>query len=339
MACEKPEYAHLITNSVKAAVSEHGGKADRETLVSEVMDNLAVNFGEQILKIVPGYVSTEVDARLSYDKQATVQKARKIIKMYAKKGIKKERILIKIASTWEGIQAAKQLQKEGILCNLTLLFSFCQAQACAEAGVTLISPFVGRILDWFKKATGKEYKPHEEPGVHSVSKIYNYYKKCGYKTYVMGASFRNSGEIMELAGCDRLTISPKLLTELENSTAKVQHKLCVSKAKKTGFTKQSLSEKQFRWEMNEDPMATEKLTEGIRKFAADTVTLEEKVKGFLKSSSSKKTVSKKATPVKKTPSKKSAARPTTPSKKRGRSGLFDVAPMRLSKRLSRQKRN
>lgn len=228
-ASKKTEYNSLIDEAIR---SELRGKKASDATISNICDKLAVIFGTKILNIVPGYVSTEVDARLSFDTKATVAKARKIIKMYKAQGVKKDRILIKIASTWEGIQAARILQKEGISCNLTLLFNFFQALACAQANVTLISPFVGRILDWYKKSTGKEYKPSEEPGVLSVSKIYNYYKKFGHKTFVMGASFRNSGEILNLAGCDRLTISPALLEELKTSQGKVQKKLDKSTSSK-----------------------------------------------------------------------------------------------------------
>ncbi|WP_421870116.1 transaldolase [Motiliproteus sp.] len=238
-------------------------------------DKLAVSFGEQILKVIPGRISTEVDARLSFDTQATIERARGLIRLYEEAGIGKERVLIKIASTWEGIQAARQLETEGINCNLTLLFGFAQAVACAEAGVYLISPFVGRILDWYKKDTGRDsYPAAEDPGVLSVSKIFNYYKQHGYNTVVMGASFRNSGEIIELAGCDRLTISPQLLDELASTEGHIERKLDPAK---TGAeqTKLSLNEAQFRWMMNEDAMATEKLAEGIRNFTADQIKLEQ----------------------------------------------------------------
>lgn len=240
------------------------------------MDMLCVLFGCEILKIIPGRVSTEVDARLSFDREASVQKALKLVGLYEQFGIDKERILIKLASTWEGIQAAGILESEhGIHCNLTLLFSFCQAVACAEAGVTLISPFVGRILDWFVSNTdNKTYVPERDPGVISVTSIYNYYKKFDYKTVVMGASFRNVGEIKSLAGCDLLTISPKLLSDLEQSTDVIEHKLSIANAKKCNIEKISLNEAQFRWMLNEDQMATEKLSDGIRKFAVDARKLE-----------------------------------------------------------------
>ena len=245
------------------------------------IDRLIVEFGMEILKIVPGRVSCEVDARLSFDKDATVAKAIHIIKMFEEQGISKERILIKIASTWEGIQAARELEsKHGIHCNLTLLFSFVQAVACAEAGVTLISPFVGRILDWYKKSTGKEYSSEADPGVLSVRRIYNYYKKFDYKTIVMGASFRNVGELHELAGVDYLTISPSLLDKLLNSTDPVPRKLSVEEAKKDPVEQVSYvdDESKFRFELNEDAMATEKLAEGIRKFSADIRTLSDMIK-------------------------------------------------------------
>ena len=242
-------------------------------------DKLAVNFGAEITKIVPGYVSTEVDARLSFDTEATVKKARAIIDMYKEAGIDKSRILIKIAATWEGIKAAETLEKEGISCNLTLLFSEAQAIACAEAGCTLISPFVGRIMDWYKKAEGVDgYEPKDDPGVKSVSKIFHYYKKFGYKTIVMGASFRNTGEILELAGCDRLTIAPQLLEKMTNSTDVVTQKLDAIQSKDAKIEKIEVNEKVFRWMMNENAMATEKLAEGIRNFTKDIIKLEDIIK-------------------------------------------------------------
>jgi transaldolase len=242
-------------------------------------DKLAVNFGAEITKIVPGYVSTEVDARLSFDTDATVAKARKIIAMYKEMGIDKSRILIKIASTWEGIQACKVLEAEGITCNCTLIFSKVQAVACAEADATLISPFVGRIMDWYKKSTGVDgYAPAEDPGVQSVTSIYNYYKKHGHKTIVMGASFRNTEEIVELAGCDRLTIAPALLEKLQSSDGAVVKKLDASAADAMDIEKIDATESNFRWLMNEDAMATEKLAEGIRNFSADIVKLENIIK-------------------------------------------------------------
>lgn len=265
-----PQYAPLIDEAIAYAKAQSANKAQQ---LIDAEDKLAVNIGLEILKIVPGRISTEVDARLSYDTQATVEKARKLIALYNAAGISNDRILIKIASTWQGIRAAEILEKEGINCNLTLLFSEAQARACAEAGVYLISPFVGRILDWYKANTDKkEYAPAEDPGVISVTKIYNYYKEYGYKTVVMGASFRNVGEITELAGCDRLTIAPALLKELqENSTALVR------KLEYKGEVKakpQPLTEAEFYWQHNSDAMAVEKLAEGIRKFAVDQEKLE-----------------------------------------------------------------
>ena len=265
-----PQYAPLIDEAITYAKAQSADKAQQ---LIDAEDKLAVNIGLEILKIVPGRISTEVDARLSYDTQATVEKARKLIALYNEAGISNDRILIKIASTWQGIRAAEILEKEGINCNLTLLFSEAQARACAEAGVYLISPFVGRILDWYKANTDKkEYAPAEDPGVISVTKIYNYYKEYGYKTVVMGASFRNVGEIIELAGCDRLTIAPALLKELqENSTALVR------KLDYKGEVKakpQPLTEAEFYWQHNSDAMAVEKLAEGIRKFAVDQGKLE-----------------------------------------------------------------
>ena len=240
---------------------------------------MAVNFGVEITKIVPGYVSTEVDVRLSFDTEATLAKARKLIELYKEVGVDKSRILIKIAATWEGIKAAEILEKEGITCNLTLIFSIAQAIACAEAGCTLISPFVGRIMDWYKKDMGVEgFAPTEDPGVVSVTSIYNYYKKFGYNTIVMGASFRNTDEITELAGCDRLTISPGLLDKLAASTVPLEKKLDATKAADMDIAKIDMDEKVFRWMCNEDPMATEKLAQGIRSFGADIEKLEDIIK-------------------------------------------------------------
>ncbi len=269
-AAGMPGYAHLLDQAIKDA----GASASTE----KVIDELLVLFGREILKIVPGRVSTEVDARLSFDRDGSIAKAREIIGLYEKAGIPRERILIKLASTWEGIKAAELLQKEKINCNLTLLFSFAQAVACADANIRLISPFVGRILDWYKKSTGKDYAPTEDPGVVSVTQIYTYYKKFGYQTEVMGASFRNKGEITELAGCDLLTISPGLLAELKASTDPLARKLDPAKAKSAELTKVSFDEKGFRFAMNEDAMATEKTSEGIRVFAADIVKLEQLIK-------------------------------------------------------------
>jgi transaldolase len=266
-AAAMPEYAHLVDK----AIAEAGASAS----LSQIIDRLLVVFGLEILKIVPGRVSSEVDARLSFDTQATIAKAHDVIGLYEKAGIKKERILIKIASTWEGIKAAEQLQKEGINCNLTLLFSFAQAVACAEANIKLISPFVGRILDWHKKAAGKDFVGAADPGVISVTQIYTYYKKFGYKTEVMGASFRNKGEILELAGCDLLTIAPALLAELKASSDPIVRKLDPAKAASADLKKVTFDEKSFRFALNEDAMATEKTAEGIRLFSADIVKLEQ----------------------------------------------------------------
>lgn len=272
-ASKKAEYAKLIDIAIEYAQDKGSNPKEKAAIA---LDRLLVEFGKEILKIVPGRVSTEVDARLSFDKDATVKKAIELIELYKSVGISKDRVLIKIASTWEGIQAARELEaKHGIHCNLTLLFSFVQAVACAEAKVTLISPFVGRILDWYKKATGKTYDGASDPGVVSVRAIYNYYKKFGYDTIVMGASFRNTDEIKALAGVDFLTIAPKLLEELMNSNAEVPKVLDSSAAKSSDFQKVSYidDEASFRYLLNEDAMATEKLAEGIRNFAKDCVTL------------------------------------------------------------------
>ena len=277
-AVEKPQYRPLL----EEAIALHKGTAlTGAALADSVMDRLLVLFGGEILKIVPGRVSTEVDARLSFDTAGTLAKARHLIAMYEKGGTPRERILIKIASTWEGIKAAEVLQKEGINCNLTLLFSLAQAIACAEAGVRLISPFVGRILDWYKAATKKEYGAAEDPGVVSVTGIYHYYKKYGYKTQVMGASFRNKGEITELAGCDLLTISPGLLGELQACDEPLPRKLDAGVSAGMDIPRRNCDEKSFRFDLNEDAMATEKTAEGIRKFSADIVKLEKIVAGAL----------------------------------------------------------
>ena len=273
-AVEMPAYQGLLE---KAVAEGKGGAGSKEVRARAIIDQLLTLFGREILKIVPGRVSTEVDARLSFDVQATVEKARHLIEIYRAAGIDRERILIKIAATWEGAQAAKIVQKEGIQCNLTLMFSLPQAVACAEAGARLISPFVGRIYDWYKKSTGKEYVGVEDPGVKSVKQIYAYYKKFGYATQVMGASFRNMGQILELAGCDLLTISPNLLGELQSSSVAVVQKLDVAEAKKDSIEKLPLDERSFRFLLNEDAMATEKLAEGIRLFSADIVKLEKKI--------------------------------------------------------------
>ncbi|URK04766.1 transaldolase [Pasteurella multocida] len=265
-----PQYASLIDEAIAYAKSK--SNCSKQQLI-DAEDKLAVNIGLEILKIVPGRISTEVDARLSYETQATIEKAKKLIALYNEAGISNDRILIKIASTWQGIRAAEELEKQGINCNLTLLFSEAQARACAEAGVYLISPFVGRILDWYKaNSDKKDYAPAEDPGVISVTKIYNYYKQHGYNTIVMGASFRNVGEITELAGCDRLTIAPALLKELQENNAPLERKLSY-----TGEVKakpQPLTEAEFYWQHNSDAMAVEKLADGIRKFAADQEKLE-----------------------------------------------------------------
>ena len=277
-AAQIPAYQDLIDQSLKSSREKIGSLASSDEVVSEAIDEVCVIFGKEILKIIPGRVSTEVDARLSFDKDETINKARKIINLYKQSGISKERILIKIASTWEGVKAAEILEKEGIHCNLTLLFGFSQAIACAEAGVTLISPFVGRILDWYKSETGKEsYPGNEDPGVISVSKIYNYYKTHNYKTEVMGASFRNVDEILELAGCDLLTISPKFLKELENNNSSLTRKL-----DPLGLSGSSekihLNEVDFKIMLKADRMASEKLQEGIVNFSKAIEQLEIQLK-------------------------------------------------------------
>ena len=277
-ASKKAEYAKLIDNAIEYG-KKNGGSIDEQ--VDAALDRLLVEFGSEILKIIPGKVSTEVDARFSFDTKASVDKALRIIDLYKQQGVDKSRILIKIASTWEGIKAAEILQRDhGINTNLTLMFSLTQAIAAAEAGAFLISPFVGRILDWFKASTKKEYKKEEDPGVASVQSIFNYYKKFGYKTIVMGASFRNTGEITELAGCDYLTISPNLLEELLNSNEPVPKKLDASGAAALNLEKKTYinSEADFRFDFNEDQMAVEKLREGISKFAADAITLKDILK-------------------------------------------------------------
>lgn len=266
-AAAMPEYAWLVGQALKDAGSG--------ATVGATIDRLLVLFGLEILKIVPGRVSTEVDARLSFDRDGTLTKAREIIALYEKSGISRDRILIKIASTWEGIKAAETLEREGIHCNLTLLFSFAQAVACAEGRIQLISPFVGRILDWHKKTTGKDFTGADDPGVKSVTQIYTYYKKFGHATEVMGASFRNKGEILELAGCDLLTIAPALLGELQASSEPIVRKLDPAKAAAADLKKVSFDEKSFRFALNEDAMATEKTAEGIRLFSADIVKLEQ----------------------------------------------------------------
>ena len=268
-AAQQPEYRALVDAALKDA--EKAGEAKR---TEAFMDRLAVNFGKEILKIVPGRVSTEVDARYSFDREATIAKARELIGLYEKDGISRERILIKVGTTWEGIRAAGELEKQGVHCNMTLLFSFAQAVACAEAGVTLISPFVGRIYDYYKKERGADIPAAEDPGVQSVTRIYNYYKKFGYQTQVMGASFRKMEQIVDLAGCDLLTISTELLEALHQAPGEITPKLTVERAKASAEEKISLDEKTYRWMHNEDAMAVEKLSDGIRRFNVDARKLE-----------------------------------------------------------------
>jgi transaldolase len=269
-AAQMPEYQWLVDKVIAdSKQSSLGGAA----LLDRVLENLLIAFGLEILKLIPGRVSTETDAKFSFDAEALVAQGRHFISLYEKQGIARERILIKIASSWEGIRACEVLQKEGINCNLTLLFSLAQAVACAEAKAKLISPFVGRILDWYKKSTGKDFAATEDPGVLSVQEIYSYYKKFGHETEVMGASFRNVGEILELAGCDLLTISPQLLGELQSSTAPITRKLSPEVARTSQVEKLALDEKKFRWLLNENQMATEKTAEGIRLFHADAMKL------------------------------------------------------------------
>ena len=277
-ATQNAKYNRLLEKVVKDRKNSGLSGAAQ---IEDVMDHLLVEFGSEILKIVPGRVSTETDARLSFDVEGSINKGRQLIKLYEARGIDRQRILIKIASTWEGIKAAEQLEKEGINCNLTLLFSLAQAVRCAEAGVELISPFVGRIYDWYKAANKRDYTGAEDPGVLSVREIYTYYKKFGYKTEVMGASFRNVGQICELAGCDLLTISPELLAQLAKSEEPVERRLDPEKAKAADIPRLELDEKTFRYLVNDDAMATEKTAEGIRKFAADIVKLEKFVAGKL----------------------------------------------------------
>lgn len=274
-ASQMSQYKHLLDDAI-----EYGKSFSEEEKLGKILDKLSVNFGAEILKIVPRYVSTEVDSRLSFDTEGSIKKAKELIALYEEKGISRERILIKLASTWEGIKAAEQLEKENIHCNLTLLFGFGQAMACADAEVYLISPFVGRILDWYKNFEKKDsYPAEEDPGVKSVSRIYSYYKKHDFKTLVMGASFRNADEIKSLAGCDLLTISPKLLEELKNQDGELKVVLSKEYAEKNcKDEKQKIDEKTFRWMLNEDQMATEKLSEGIRNFTKDTIKLEEYIK-------------------------------------------------------------
>ncbi len=277
-ASQKAEYRHLL----EKAVAEHkSSPLSGDALIEAIIDRILILFGQEILQIVPGRVSTETDARLSFDVEGTLAKARRLIELYEAEGTSRDRVLIKIASTWEGIRAAEILENEGIHCNLTLMFSLAQAVACAEAGAQLISPFVGRIYDWFKNSTGIDYQGADDPGVQSVVTIYQYYKKFGHDTEVMGASFRNKSQITELAGCDLLTISPNLLEELRNSTDPIERKLDPATAAGADIERLDVSEKSFRYLLNDDAMATEKTAEGIRKFAVDMVKLEDLVKGML----------------------------------------------------------
>jgi transaldolase len=272
-AVQKDEYRPIM----EKAARDHAGKS-----TGEIVDQLLVAFGRQILDIIPGRVSTETDARLSFDTEGSIAKGRELIRLYQAAGVPRERVLIKIASTWEGIRAAQVLEKEGIRCNMTLLFSLPQAVACADAGVQLISPFVGRIYDWYRKSSGQEYGGADDPGVQSVKRIYNYYRKFGYKTEVMGASFRNTSQITELAGCDLLTISPELLQKLAESDAPLTRKLSPEAAKGADIAKLSLDEKSFRRLLNDDAMATEKLAEGIRAFCVDAEKLDKLIEALAK---------------------------------------------------------
>ncbi len=274
-AAQLPQYQDLVKSAVIFGKKKGNNQQEQTKLI---LDKLSVNFGTKILKIIPGRISTEIDARLSFDTDRSIKRAEEIIKLYENEGIGPDRVLIKIASTWEGINAARELEKKGIHCNLTLLFAFTQAVACAEAEVTLISPFVGRILDWYKKAEGVDnYPAHEDPGVKSVTTIFNYYKKYEYQTEIMGASFRNVDEILELAGCDLLTIAPSLMAELQGSNDEVVRKLDPQNPEDISIDKMHLTEKDFRWQLNNDAMATEKLADGIRSFTADTLRLEKLV--------------------------------------------------------------
>jgi transaldolase len=265
-AVQKPEYRALLEQTVSLFPGE---------TVEQLCDRLLVRFGREILQIVPGRVSTEVDARLSFDSEATVGRALRLIGLYEAQGVARERVLVKIAATWEGIRAAERLEREAVRCNLTLLFGFAQAVACADAGVTLISPFVGRILDWYRKREGRDFEAHEDPGVHSVRRIYTYFKRFGYPTEVMGASFRNIGQILQLAGCDLLTISPDLLDQLARCNDPVARRLDPVAARSAAVERVRFDEKHFRFDLNEDAMASEKLAEGIRGFVADSRTLDE----------------------------------------------------------------
>jgi len=269
-AAQMEQYAYLVEEAISWGKKQGGSEAVK---INNIIDKLAVNFGLELLKIVPGRVSTEVDATLSFKTEASISKGQQLISLYEAAGISRERVLIKLAATWEGIKAAEKLEQEGINCNLTLLFSFAQAVACAEAKVFLISPFVGRIMDWYAKKESKTFAPEEDPGVLSVTDIFHYYKKFGYQTVVMGASFRNTGEIEQLAGCDRITISPNLLEQLQQDTGDLPLKLDPAESQKKSIEKLNLDESSFRWMLNQNAMATEKLGEGIRGFYNDTVTL------------------------------------------------------------------
>ena len=280
-AAQMPQYQQIVDDVLTNAKRNLGANASDQDVATLAFEGLAVAFGNKILKVIKGRVSTEVDARVSFDTEATLKKAHSIIEQYDKVGVSKERILVKIASTWKGIKAAEQLEKEGIHCNLTLLFGIHQAVACADAGVTLVSPFVGRILDWYKKDTGKDYQGAEDPGVQSVTKIYNYYKKFGYKTQVMGASFRNLGEIKELAGCDLLTISPNLLKELDATEGELPRKLDPENAKSLQIEKMTIDEAKFEEMHKADRMANDKLAEGIKGFSDALVSLEKLLKDRL----------------------------------------------------------
>ncbi|MDF2940186.1 MAG: tal [Gammaproteobacteria bacterium] len=277
-AAAVPEYQHLVAEAVEFAKRQSNDKSQQ---LKAAMNKLAVNFGIEILKLIPGRVSTEVDARMSFDVEANIRQAHELIELYENQGISRERILVKIASTWEGIQAAEKLEKEGIHCNLTLMFNFAQAVACADAGITLISPFVGRIYDWYKKNLNRDYAAHEDPGVVFVSKVYHYFRKFDYPTVVMGASFRHIGQIEELAGCDFLTISPNLLAELQQAQGDLSQRLSVKDSKAMDIQRIQLDEPRFRWMLNEDAMGTEKLAEGIRLFAQDIVKLEQQLLALL----------------------------------------------------------
>jgi transaldolase len=289
-AAQMPQYSKIVDDVLLDAKKQLGESAEDAKVTKLAFENLAVAFGKKILQIIPGRVSTEVDARISFDTDATVAQAHSIIDKYEKAGVSRERILIKIASTWKGIRAAERLEKEGIHCNLTLLFGIHQAIACAEAGVTLISPFVGRILDWYKKDTGKDYKGADDPGVQSVTRIYNYFKHFGYKTQVMGASFRNTGEIIELAGCDLLTISPQLLKELDSTEGTLERKLNPAKAKSMQIEKLNIDEATFEKMHAADRMAHDKLSEGIDGFSKALVQLEQLLAKRLAELESSKTV-------------------------------------------------